>query len=71
MTLIPLMLAVAALLMATRALQDEAGIAARLDRTCGATFVIAVRLIHERRLVEARLAQIHAPLVPIGRARFA
>jgi hypothetical protein len=58
MTLIPLVLAIAALLMATRACQDEARMTARLDRACGETFASVLRGLHERRLIEARLAQL-------------
>lgn len=55
---IPLVLAAVALVMAARALQDQAWMTGRLDRMCGATFASSIGAVHDRLLVEARLKQI-------------
>jgi len=65
MMVVPLVLAVVAALMAVRALQDEARMNARVERTCGESFGSFVRAAHERRLIEARLAQFKRGSSPV------
>lgn len=67
MMVVPFVLAVVAALMALRALQSEARMNARVERTCGETFARWVREVHERRRIEARLAQMGRRSSPVPR----